>query len=336
MQSGRESWLVDAAATPRSTGAGASARSDGRVSLSTASLLTVPRGRPTVSFELYPPRTPAAAAAAWETVERLAAAAPDFFSVTYGASGSARDASRQLVQRILAETSVTPIAHLTCVDSTREELRQLVRELVDDGVRDFLALRGDPPDGRPATRPGGLSRSSQLVALIRDVERERLGGRGLSIAVAAYPAGTSHTRAQDVAALLEKQEAGADYAITQVFYDPAAYADLVAEARAAGVHLPVVAGIIPLTEPRRLTRLAALTGVPVPDDVLDLLAAAPDDEERHRVGVAATVRLAEGVIAAGAPGLHVFTFNQYRPALDVVERLRRPLAHTRPITRTTR
>jgi len=304
--------------------------------LSTASLLTVPRGRPTVSFELYPPRTPAGAAAAWETVERLTAAGPDFFSVTYGASGSARDASREVVRRILTRTPVTPIAHLTCVGATREELRGLVGELVDDGVRDFLALRGDPPEGHPPAVPGGLSRSSELVALIRDVERERLGGHGLSVAVAAYPAGTSHTRAQDVAALLEKQEAGADYAITQVFYDPAAYADLVSEARAAGVHLPVVAGIIPLTEPRRLTRLADLTGVPVPGHVLDLLASAHDDEERHRLGVEATVRLAEEVLVAGAPGLHVFTFNQHRPALDVVERLRRPLAHARPITRTPR
>lgn len=306
--------------------------------MSTASLMSVPRGRPTVSFELYPPRTPAGAAAAWETVERLADAAPDFFSVTYGASGSSRDASREVVRRILAETTVTPIAHLTCVDATREELRRLVGELVDEGVRDFLALRGDPPAGQPrwVPQPGGLNRASELVALIREVEQERLGGTGLSIAVAAYPAGASHTRAQDVASLVEKQEAGADFAITQVFYDASAYVDLVVEARAAAVHLPVVAGIIPMTDPRRLARLAELTGVPVPAALVEQLAAAVDDDERHRVGVAATVRLVEEVVAAGAPGLHVFTFNQHRPALDVVERLRRPLIPARPSTRTSR
>lgn len=306
--------------------------------MSTASLMSVPRGRPTVSFELYPPRTPAGAAAAWETVERLADAAPDFFSVTYGASGSSRDASREVVRRILAETTVTPIAHLTCVDATREELRRLVGELVDEGVRDFLALRGDPPAGQPrwVPQPGGLNRASELVALIREVEQERLGGTGLSIAVAAYPAGASHTRAQDVASLVEKQEAGADFAITQVFYDASAYVDLVVEARAAAVHLPVVAGIIPMTDPRRLARLAELTGVPVPAALVEQLTVAVDDDERHRVGVAATVRLVEEVVAAGAPGLHVFTFNQHRPALDVVERLRRPLIPARPSTRTSR
>ncbi len=294
--------------------------------MSTASLVKVPTVRPTVSFEVYPPRTPAGAAAAWETLTRLAAAAPDFFSVTYGASGSSRDASRAVIRRILAETTVTPIAHLTCVAASRAELTDLVEDLLDDGVRDFLALRGDPPAGQAewVPRPDGLNRAGELVALIREVERRRFGGRGaVSVAVAAYPAGRSHTRAQDVQALRAKQDAGADFAITQVFYDAADYVDLVADARAAGITLPVVAGIIPATDPARLTRLAALTGVPVPAVLGDLLAV-DDAEERHRRGIAATVDLVEAVLAAGAPGLHLYTFNQYRPALDVVERLRRP------------
>ncbi|WP_226924557.1 methylenetetrahydrofolate reductase [Georgenia satyanarayanai] len=295
----------------------------------------MPRGRPTVSFELYPPRTPASEASAWETVERLAAAAPDFFSVTYGASGSTRDASRTLVRRILAETTVAPIAHLTCVGSTRAELARFVGELVDDGVRDFLALRGDPPAGERewVPRPDGVNSTAELVALIRSVEHARFGATGaLSVAVAAYPAGSHHTRTQDVAALRDKQAAGADFAITQVFYDPAAYVGLVEEARAAGVVLPMVAGIIPMTDPRRLTRLAQLTGVPVPEPLLERLAAAVDDDDRHRIGIDATTALVDDVVAAGAPGLHLFTFNQHRPALDVVERLRRPLSTTSPRT----
>ncbi|MEE6281620.1 methylenetetrahydrofolate reductase [Georgenia sunbinii] len=292
----------------------------------------MPSGRPTVSFELYPPRTPATAAAAWETVQRLAAAGPDFFSVTYGASGSSRTASRDVVRRILRETTVPPIAHLTCVGATRAELADLVGQLVDDGVRDFLALRGDPPAGetRWQPQPGGLAGSSELVELIRDVERERLGTDGaVSIAVAAYPAGTSHTRAQDVRALLDKQAAGADFAVTQVFYDVEPYVSLVEEARSAGVVLPVVAGIIPMTDPGRLARLAQLTGVEVPQRVVDLLAV-EDDEHRHRLGIDATVELVEAAIAAGAPGIHLYTFNQFRPALDVVERLRRPLPTIAP------
>ncbi|WP_454084429.1 methylenetetrahydrofolate reductase [Georgenia sp. Marseille-Q6866] len=288
-----------------------------------------------MSFELYPPRTPASEAAAWGTVERLAAAAPDFFSVTYGASGSTRDSSRTLVRRILAETSVAPIAHLTCVGSTRAELTQFVDELIEDGVRDFLALRGDPPAGQPTwvPQPDGVNTTAELVALIRAAELARFGTTGaLSVAVAAYPAGASHTRAQDVVALRDKQAAGADFAITQVFYDVAAYVGLVEEARAAGVVLPLVAGIIPMTDPRRLRRLAQLTGVPVPEVLLDRLTAAADDEERHRIGIDATIALVDDVVSAGAPGLHLFTFNQYRPALDVVERLRRPLSTTSPRT----
>lgn len=300
--------------------------------MSTASLVTVPTGRPTISFELYPPRTPATAAAAWQTVQRLAASGPDFFSVTYGASGSARTASRDVVRRILAETPVPPIAHLTCVGATREELGTLVEDLIADGVRDFLALRGDPPAGETQWRPpaGGVASSTELVRLIRSVEREQLGTDGaVSIAVAAYPAGTSHTRAQDVRALFDKQAAGADFAVTQVFYDVECYASLLSEARAAGVYLPIIAGIIPLTDPGRLARLAQLTGVPVPPRILDLLAV-EDDDERHRRGIDATVELVEAVVAAGAPGLHLYTFNQHRPALDVVERLRRPLPTTAP------
>src|SRR5690606_5958536 len=283
--------------------------------MSTASLVTVPRRRPTVSFELYPPRTPARAAATWETTLRLAAGGPDFFSVTYGASGSSRGASRELVRRIITETTVPPVAHLTCVGATRAALARLVA----------------PPAGRWAGEPApaGVGSAAGLVALTREVGRTRLGTSGrLSVAVAAYPAGTTHTRRQDVTALLEKQDAGADYAVTQVFFDPADYLALVAEARAAGVHLPVVAGVVPLTDPRRLLRLEELTAVPVPPHLRARLAAPADDEERHRIGVAATVALLEEVPAAGAPGTHLFTFNQHRPALDVVAGLDRPLTTT--------
>ncbi|WP_448070519.1 methylenetetrahydrofolate reductase [Georgenia yuyongxinii] len=304
---------------------------------------------PTVSFELFPPRKPELYEAVWQRVRRMAEAGPDFFSVTYGASGSSREASAELVRRLLAETSVPPIAHLTCVGADREQLAARVRGLLRAGVRDFLALRGDPPDGQPtwAPPPGGLTRSSDLVALIRQVEAEELGcgpaarsgpsigehpsvvaedlgvvpADVVSVAVAAYPSGTSHTREAELVALREKQDAGADFAITQVFYDPAAYASLVADARDAGVHVPILPGIVPLTDPRRLNRLEQLSGVPVPA-TLDALLACDDDGERQRRGIDATLALIDGVLAAGAPGLHLYTFNQDRPALDVLEHLR--------------
>ncbi len=290
--------------------------------MTTADLYARPVGRPTVSFEIFPPRTPAAVETLWETVQRLGEVAPDYISVTYGASGSTRDSSRELVRRILGETPITAVAHLTCVGATRAEAATLVREFLAEGVQDILALRGDPPKGRSDWEPptGGLSYASDLVALIREIEAEGALPDPLSISVAAYPGGTaSPTRPQDVAALLAKQEAGADFAITQLFYDPAAYAGLVHEARAAGVHIPIVPGILPMTDPGRLTRLAGLTGVTPPADLMARLAATEDTDERHRIGIGATVDLAHAVLDAGAPGLHIYTFNTYRAALDLLE-----------------
>ena len=293
--------------------------------------------RPTVSFELFPPRTPEATTALWRTVEALAAVRPDFMSVTYGASGSTRATTRDLVHRLLAETSVLPIAHLTCVGATRGELVAVIEEFLDEGVRTFLALRGDRPTSAAQWRPhpGGLTRARELVELIREVEQARCGSsasqalRGaahkLSIAVAAFPTGhpgpepVEQRRARDLQALVAKQEAGADFAITQVFFDPRAYTDLVRDARRAGVTIPILAGIVPMTDPARLLRVEELTGVTVPADLLGRLLATDDDEERHRIGTRAAVDLADAVLDGGAPGLHVYTFNRHRPALALVE-----------------
>jgi methylenetetrahydrofolate reductase (NADPH) len=294
--------------------------------------------RPTVSFELFPPRSPAAEPRLWETVRHLAAARPDFVSVTYGASGSTRDTTRALVRRLLRETSLNPIAHLTCVAASRDELVRTVEEFLDEGVRSFLALRGDPPaDGSWRPHPDGLPTASDLVRLLRDVERRRCAAspaqavraatRHLSVAVAAFPRGNpgaGSTREQDVAALLAKQEAGADFAITQVFYDAPSYVELVALARDAGVRIPVVPGIIPLTDPARLRRVAGLTGVAVPEAVLDRLDAfdpedAADVARRHRLGTRLGVDLVRAVLDAGAPGVHLYTFNAHGPALDLLE-----------------
>lgn len=292
----------------------------------TAALYAGPRTRPTVSFEIFPPRTPPAADALWRSIQFLAGAHPDYISVTYGASGSTRESSRALVSRILRETAVTPVAHLTCVVGSRSEVATLVGEFLDEGVRSILALRGDPPKGQPDWRPhpDGLRYASDLVALIREIERTRglapPVGEPLSIAVAAYPGGAaSPTRSRDVAALLAKQKAGADYAISQLFYDPAAYVGLVHDARAAGVHIPIVPGVIPLTDPGRLQRLAGMTGVTPPEALLSRLASVDDPAERHRIGIRATVDLAHAVLDAGAPGLHIYTFNRHEAALDLLE-----------------
>ncbi|MEV7974248.1 methylenetetrahydrofolate reductase [Cellulomonas sp. NPDC089187] len=292
--------------------------------------------RPTVSFELYPPRNPHAAPKLWATVQALAEVRPDFVSVTYGASGSTRTTTRTLVRRLLRETSLTPIAHLTCVGTSTQELADTVGEFLDEGVRAFLALRGDPPaDGSWQAHPEGLPTASALVGLLRRIEAERCASspaqavratvRPLSVAVAAFPrgnAGAGSSREQDIAALLAKQAAGADFAITQLFYDAPSYLELVALARDAGVTIPIVPGIIPMTDPARLRRVQQLTGVEVPEHVLATLDAFDPETEtaaRHRAGTRLGVDLVNAVLDGGAPGVHLYTFNNAGPALDLID-----------------
>lgn len=316
--------------------------------------LAAPVDRPTVSFELYPPRNPDAAPKLWATIQQLASVRPDFVSVTYGASGKTRQTTRALVRRLLRETSLNPIAHLTCVGTSKAETTTIVEEFLDEGVRSFLALRGDPPadavDWHP--HPEGLHTASELVELLREIEGRRCAVspaqavratvRPLSVAVAAFPRGnhaTGGTRAQDVASLLAKQQAGADFAISQLFFDADSYLALVAEAREAGVTIPIIPGIIPTTDPARLLRVQDLTGVPVPRDLLDLLGT-DDEAERHRRGIRASVDLVNQVLDGGAPGVHVYTFNQHHAALDLLDGAdlrgagddpRTPTSDTRPL-----
>jgi methylenetetrahydrofolate reductase (NADPH) len=290
--------------------------------------------RPTVSFELMPPRRPDAAPKFWETARRLVATQPDFVSVTYGAGGGDRATARDVVARLLEGTPVLPVAHLTCVGASREDVTAVIDEFLDAGTRSFLALRGDPPKDQPDWRPppGGLRSSIELVHLLREVEARRCAAdpgtalrgatRPLTVAVATFPDGNPDagtTRTQEVRRLLEKQQAGAGFAITQLFYEAASYIDFVAEARAAGVTIPILAGLLPTTEPRRLRRVEELMGVRAPQHLLDALDALPGPEAQHAYGTAYGTELAQRVLDAGAPGIHVYTFNKYRPALDLLE-----------------
>lgn len=288
------------------------------------------RGGPTVSFELYPPRSEASAATLRTTIEHLAGARPDFFSVTYGASGSSRESSRDVVRHVLDSTDVPVVAHLTCLGSPPDEVRGVAEQLVHLGVRDFLALRGDPPAGEPEWTPDphGLQRASQLVALLRGLSGDLPDHDRLSIAVAANPTALHPSPADphrpdasscgDLLALRAKQDAGADHAITQVFFDPEDYVRYVDTARAAGIDLPLLPGVVPLTDPRRLRRLEEVSGVAVPTRVLAALEAEDDDAARVAAGRALGAELAAAVLAAGAPGLHLYTFNQHRASLDLL------------------
>ena len=298
--------------------------------------------RPTVSFELMPPRRPDAAPNFWETAQRLVAARPDFVSVTYGAAGGDRATSREVLATLLRGTPVLPVAHLTCVGASREDVSEVIDEFLDAGVRSFLALRGDPPRDEPDWRPADddVRSSIDLVRLLRQVDERRCAAdastalrsaaRPLTIAVATFPdgnPGAGTTREQEVRRLLEKQEAGASFAITQFFYRVESYTGFVESARSAGVTIPILAGILPATEARRLRRVEELTGVAAPADLLRELdrltgpGGAVDPEAQHERGLQYSTALARDVLDAGAPGVHVYTFNKHRPALDLLERV---------------
>jgi methylenetetrahydrofolate reductase (NADPH) len=275
---------------------------------------------PTVSFEFFPPRTPAAQKAFAADLRELLAVAPDFVSVTYGSNGATRDGSRELVSQLL-NTGVRTIAHMTCVATPRDEVREVVERLLELGVRDILAIRGDPPRDGWAPGDDDLRYASDLVVLVRDIQAEV--GADVSVAVAAYPGGQGGTFdiGPDVAALKAKKRAGADLAITQVFFDPKAYANLVNSSKEANITFPILPGILPLTDLDRVDRLSRLTGVPVPNALREKLTAAREAGEEYEVGMAATVDLAQAVLDEGAPGVHVYTFNKARAALELVQRL---------------
>ena len=290
---------------------------------------------PSLSYELYPPRSAASADTLLRTIEELEPTCPDHVSVTYSGDEARRTGSLALLDHLIARTTLRPLAHLTCVGSTRAELEDTVAALVRRGVRGVLALRGDLPED-PGTDRGELRYAGELVELVRDVERRHsaaLAAGRLAVGVAAYP--TRHPESpsfrHDVEVLLAKQRSGADFAITQVYFRPQRYERLVAAARAAGVTIPIVPGIMPVTDPRRLQTLCRLAGLAPHPGLAAALEDAPGHAERHRAGVAFAARLARAALDAGAPGLHLYTFNEHRAALDLLERVDLPRVPHEPV-----
>jgi methylenetetrahydrofolate reductase (NADPH) len=300
---------------------------------------TQPLGAPRVpfSFELYPPRSESSEEALHETVRRLAAAGPDFLSVTYGAGGSTGGRSLDVLRFIRAHTAVEPLAHLTCVGNTYAGAARLIREFLDAGILSFLALRGDPPARQSEGFLGDLESAAQLVQLIDRVQAERApyeeipvpGNPGavsvsprrkVSIAVAAFPKGHPRAvhRTQDVEALLAKQAAGATFAITQLFFHADDYSSFVERARAAGVTIPILPGIMPITSPARLARVLELTGEDLPSELAIALDVEPTPEGRREIGIEWAARLVRDVVADGAPGVHLYAFNQHDTVLTVL------------------
>ena len=295
--------------------------------------------QPTFSFELYPPRSTDAEAALYTSIASLVAAGPEFISVTYGASGSTRGLSLSVLTHMLRNTEVKPMAHLTCVGSSYAEASQLIREFLDAGVTSFLALRGDPPQGASEDDDflGDLGSAGELVQLIHRVQKERVpfafndvpgfpgakrlsSGEKVTIAVAAFPNGHPRSRSidQDLDTLLAKEAAGANLAITQLFFHADEYLAFVERARAAGVTMRILPGIMPVLSLRRLERIVELTGEATPVALQRRLASAPDAASLAEIGIEHAIDLGARLLAGGAPVLHLYTFNQHEAPLAVL------------------
>lgn len=277
------------------------------------------RGR-TFSFEFFPPKTDAAQLSLGRTIAELETLNPSFVSVTYGAGGSTRERTRDLVTWMRRETSISPMAHLTCVGHTRNDITELLQSYTAAGVENILALGGDPPTDPGDIRPSDYTYALDLVKHLRDID-------GFSIGVAAHPEGhpRSPSRAQDRRFLAEKLEL-ADFAITQFFFEAHHYIELVEEMAALGINKPIIPGIMPVTNRGQVQRMAELSGAAFPESLAKKLADVEDPEEVRRIGVEAATELCAELLAAGAPGLHFYTLNRSTATREIYANLGLPAA----------
>ena len=281
------------------------------------------RGEPVFSFEFFPPRTDEGTRQLFDTVEALRPLGPAFVSVTYGAGGSTRQRTLEIVKRLRRESEVEAMAHLTCVGASRSELAAVLDELADAGIHNVLALRGDPPRGSSefVQHPEGFRYASELVAFARSrPDRWRF-----CIGAACYPEGHVETRdlGQDLAHLKTKVAAGVDFLVTQLFFDNARYERFVERARAAGIALPVLPGIMPFTSVDQVERFTAMCGATIPSALhagMEVRRADPD--AARELGVAyATLQCAD-LLRRGAPGVHFYTLNRSTSTRAILAALR--------------
>jgi methylenetetrahydrofolate reductase (NADPH) len=281
------------------------------------------RGEPVFSFEFFPPKTEEGERQLFQTVEALRPLGPAFVSVTYGAGGSGRSRTVDLVRRLKRDVEVEAVAHVTCVGSSRDEIARVLDEVAEAGIQNVLALRGDPPRGERAfvPHPDGFRHASELVAFIRErPERWRF-----CVGAAAYPEGHVETRdlARDLHHLRLKVDAGVDFLVTQLFFENVHYFRFVDRARAAGIAVPVLPGIMPLTSVDQIERFTAMCGASIPP----LLRAAmevrrADAEGALQLGVAYASLQCADLLRRGAPGIHFYTLNRSPSSRAILAALR--------------
>jgi methylenetetrahydrofolate reductase (NADPH) len=275
---------------------------------------------PVISFEFFPPRTPDAEARLFDTVTKLQPLHPTFVSVTYGAGGTTRRLTRDIVVRIKRDIGIEAMAHLTCLGHTAGELAEILDDLTAAGIENVLALRGDPPKGQTVftATPGGFAHGSELAAFIN-------GRWDVCLVGAAYP--ETHLESRDLASDLEslklKVAAGGRVLITQLFFEPATYFAFVKRARDAGLGVPIVPGIMPITNVSQIERFTQMCGASIPASLRDLLAGVRDDDAAvTAIGIEWARDQCRALLEGGAPGLHFYTLNRSHSTQEILSLLR--------------
>lgn len=263
-----------------------------------------------VSFEFFPPKSPAMEEGLWRAIQRLAPLDPHFVSVTYGAGGSTRERTHQTIRRLFAETELKPAAHLTCVDASKGEVDEVVRQYRDTGVRHFVALRGDSTDGPGSAyvaHESGYRNAIELTEGLKSVDPE------LEISVSAYP--EKHPESPDFATdidfLKRKVEAGASRAITQFFFDNDHYERYVERVRRAGIYVPIVPGIVPIHDFQKIAKFSAATGATIPGWLADRFEGLEDDPQtRSHVAASVCAEQVLDLVDRGVSDFHFYTMNR--------------------------